>query len=227
MPRKKLAKKNAGGGAGDVPLRRSYEREALEQRGKYPDPREVKPTDRTTSKEAMKMTAEADLGPLGQAILALDEKGIRPQFHVGEDGVQLSATLKEGDHGLMKLSVPEDGEPEVLEISADLVPKFAGTPASLDTEEEISLSNEPTVKEVEEYMAAHDLEFGAAVRQLATERASDHLRGETISPHVDVNKENRELRAAIEERGALDKDYRDTLRFHTEGGYDGRYDLDE
>jgi len=223
MPKKKHTRANAGGGAGPLPLRRSYERE-LKQETKYPDPREVRPQDRTTSKEAMKMTSEADLGPLGQAILALDRKGIRPQFHVGEDGVQLTATLKEADHGVMKLSVPEDGEPEVLEISTDLVPKFAGTVA---TEEEVSVTNEPTVAEVEAVMREHDIDFGSAVRQIAAERVSGQLRGEAISPHVDVNQENRDLKAAIEERGQLEKDYRDTVRFHTEGGYDGRYDLDE
>jgi hypothetical protein len=55
VPKKKLAKKASGGGAGDLPLRRSYERAALEARGKHKDVSQVKPQDRITAEEAREM----------------------------------------------------------------------------------------------------------------------------------------------------------------------------
>jgi hypothetical protein len=58
MTRKKLVSKNAGGGAKDLPLRRSYEREALEVRGKHKDKNVVRPMDRMNTEEAMKLATK-------------------------------------------------------------------------------------------------------------------------------------------------------------------------
>jgi hypothetical protein len=58
MSRKKLVSKNAGGGVKDLPLRRSYEREALEVRGKHKDKNVVRPMDRMNTEEAMKLATK-------------------------------------------------------------------------------------------------------------------------------------------------------------------------
>lgn len=95
LAKKQTAKKNQGGGAGPLPLRRKYVREKIEMKSKH-------------GGNAM-TTRTPKLGPLGRAIDELDKKVIHPQFKMGGDE-EFALTLAhvEDDREALRLNDPHE-----------------------------------------------------------------------------------------------------------------------
>jgi len=138
MPKKKLARKTGGGGAGPMPIRRRYERDAVEGRGKYPDPHEVRPRDRITSKEAMKLTTKAkpddyDLAQWRRAALidlstGPDDEADRSKFLLpirNPDGSLNFALLAEAETTLFA-GGPKEAPIEKRRAAAETIIQIAG-----------------------------------------------------------------------------------------------------
>jgi hypothetical protein len=139
------------------------------------------------------------LGPLGRAIVEMDRMGFRPQILVGGDGgMTLTALDKDTDNVAVKLSVPVEGETEVLELSSTIAhggmklvsPGQYGEDYPHRSDDEFRFTQEqaglePSDAEVERYMKENNVtDYGLAVRELASKRGISHLEGQSYQPRV-------------------------------------------
>jgi hypothetical protein len=183
MPKKRRWRNNAGGATFNLPMRRSYEREAVEQRGKHPDPREIKPTDRPTTKEVMELSSDA-----------------QRQQRLAE--LKLSEMRNDPDRAQRAQSLNERAEEYMNAHDTDYTTALS---------EVVRLSEsgaaEPSVAEVERYAKEHNItDFGQAVREIAREKGltqSPVDNSISASPSTGMTPADEEaaLRARIKERG--------------------------
>jgi hypothetical protein len=179
MSRKKLWKKSSGGGFA-LPLRRSFEREVLEQRGKYGDPREIRPRDRATEEEVRKMKLtrrEQRLAEMDREI-ALNE--------IRNDEVRLSQAQSLNEKAARLMQERNIPYLEAVRLAAQ--------------EQE---PDEPTIEEVEAYARENGIEdFGQAVRKVVADHGDERFGG--FRPRTGgalAKQEEAEIKRIAKERG--------------------------